>query len=88
LRARPDADVSVVDAAKGTRVASSLDSFAKLQQAATDTHYYSDGHEAVIHGLSKDNPCIIHVSATALRAQGVTSCQPPPPRHQAPGHRH
>ena len=54
LRARPDADVSVVDAAKGTRVASSLDSFAKLQQAATDTHYYSDGNEAVIHGLSKD----------------------------------
>jgi len=54
LRERPDADVSVVDAVKGTRVVSSLDSFAKLQQAATDTHYYSDGNEAVIHGLSKD----------------------------------
>ena len=54
LRTRPDVNVSVVDAAKGTRVASSLGSFAKLQQAATDTHYYSDGNEDVFQGLSKD----------------------------------
>ncbi len=54
LRACPDVDVSVVDATKGTRVASSLESFAKLQQAATDAHYYSDGNEAVIQGLSKE----------------------------------
>ena len=54
LRARPDVDVSVVDAAKGTRVAASLDSFVKLQQAATDAHYYSDGNEIVIQGLSKE----------------------------------
>jgi hypothetical protein len=54
LRTRPDADVSVVDATNGTRVASSIGSFAKLQQAATDTHYYSDGNDAVIQGLPKD----------------------------------
>jgi hypothetical protein len=54
LRARPDVDVSVVDSAKGTRVAASLDSFVKLQQTATDTHYYSDGNDIVIQGLSKE----------------------------------
>lgn len=54
LLAHPNVDVSVVDATKGTRVASSIVSFAKLQQTATSTHYYSDGNEAVIQGLPKD----------------------------------
>jgi hypothetical protein len=54
LHERPDTEVSVVDAANGTRVTASIGSFAKLQQAATDTHYYSDGNEDVIQGLSKE----------------------------------
>jgi hypothetical protein len=52
LQTHPDADVSVADAVKGTRVTSSLDSFAKLQQSATDVHYYSDGNDGVVQGLS------------------------------------
>jgi len=53
-RSHGDVDVSVVDAAKGTRVAVSLDSFTKLQQASSGAHYYSDGNDAAVQCLSPE----------------------------------
>jgi len=54
LQTSPDTDVSVVETETGTRVTSSAGSFAKLQQTANATSYYSDGNEQVINGLSKE----------------------------------
>jgi len=55
LRTHPDADVYVVESDSGTRVASSIGSFVKLQDSASNVHYYSDGNENVVQGLSNES---------------------------------
>lgn len=55
LRTHPDTDVYVVDSDIGTRVASSIGSFVKLQDSASNVHYYSDGNENVVDGLSNES---------------------------------
>ena len=54
LQKHSNIDIYVVDAIKNTRVASSIGSFAKLQQTAKDMHYYSDGNQNAINRLPKE----------------------------------
>lgn len=53
-RTHVDTNVCVVNPANGVRVTSSINSFQKLQDSASNVPYYSDGNEGLLQGLSND----------------------------------